>query len=85
MVSGWMRVRGRRRWRSVDHGFVLSDHADWPHLIETIAATGAERIGLTHGSAATLARYLAETRGLDTFVVPTRYTGEGEAPGEGDG
>ena len=76
MVSGWMRVRGRRRWRSIDHGFALSDHADWPNLIRTIRETGATRVGLTHGSASTLARYLRETYALDTFVLPTRYTGE---------
>lgn len=79
MVSGWVRVRGRRRWKSTDHGFVLSDHADWPNLIDAIKETGAGRVGLTHGSASTMARYLAEHEGLDTFVVPTRYTGEGDA------
>lgn len=78
MVSGWMRVRGRRRWQSLDHGFVLSDHADWPGLLATIRETGATRVGLTHGSASTMARYLAEHRSLDAFVVPTRYTGEGD-------
>ncbi len=79
MVSGWMRVRGRRRWQSTDHGFVLSDHADWPGLIDAIKETGATRVGLTHGSASVMARYLAEHEGLDSFVVPTRYTGEGDA------
>lgn len=85
MASGWMRVRGRRRWQSTDHGFVLSDHADWPNLIAAIKATGASRVGLTHGSASVMARYLAEHEQLDTFVVPTRYTGESESEnGEGD-
>jgi putative mRNA 3-end processing factor len=76
MVSGWMRVRGRRRWQSVDHGFVLSDHADWQGLLDTIDATGAARVGLTHGSASVMARYLNEQTSLDAFVIPTRYTGE---------
>lgn len=75
MVSGWMRVRGRRRWRPVDRGFVLSDHADWPGLLDTVRESGAERVGVTHGSSRQLARYLAE-QGLDSFVVPTRYEGE---------
>ena len=70
LVSGWMRVRGRRRWRSVDRGFVLSDHADWPGLLAAIESTGAERVGLTHGSAATMARYLAETRAFRGRVAP---------------
>jgi putative mRNA 3-end processing factor len=62
MVSGWMRVRGRRRWKGVDRGFVLSDHADWPGLLTTIAATGARRVLTTHGYADVLARYLREQR-----------------------
>ena len=74
-VSGWMRVRGARRWRSVDRGFVLSDHADWPGLLETIERTGASRVGVTHGYSRPLARWLAG-RGLDTFVVDTRFEGE---------
>lgn len=75
-VSGWMQVRGRRRWQSVDRGFVLSDHADWPGLLETIRSSGARRIGVTHGSTAVLARYLREIEGLEAFEVPTRFIGE---------
>ena len=76
-ASGWMRVRGRRRWQSFDRGFVISDHADWPGLLGTIEATGASRIGVTHGFTAPLARYLQEN-GRESFVLPTRYTGEQE-------
>jgi pimeloyl-ACP methyl ester carboxylesterase len=47
-----MRVRGVRRQRAYDRGFVLSDHADWPALLATIAETGAPRILTTHGHAA---------------------------------
>ncbi len=77
MASGWMRVRGRRRFRSVDRGFVLSDHADWDGLLRTIKASGATRVGVTHGSTAPLARYLSE-QGLDAHVVPTRFTAEAD-------
>ena len=75
-ASGWMRIRGNRRWRSYDRGFVLSDHADWPGLIDTIRATGAERIGVTHGYAQQFAKYLAEELKLDTFALSTQYVGE---------
>jgi putative mRNA 3-end processing factor len=34
--SGWMRVRGARRRRGYDRGFVLSDHAGWPALLQTM-------------------------------------------------
>jgi len=59
-ASGWMRIRGNRRRRSLDRGFVLSDHSDWDGLIGTIEATGAECIGLTHGYAAEMSRWLRE-------------------------
>jgi len=75
-VSGWMAVRGRRRWRAADRGFVVSDHADWPGLLETVEASGAARIGVTHGYAEPLAHYLRE-QGRDAFALPTRYSGEG--------
>ena len=46
-ASGWMAVRGARRRRNLDRGFVLSDHADWPGLLEVIKGTEAEQIKLT--------------------------------------
>lgn len=81
-ASGWMRIRGARRRRAVDRGFVLSDHADWPGLLAAIDATGATRVLVTHGHAAPLTQYLRE-RGLDASVLATRFVGEGEeAPDE---
>lgn len=59
-ASGWMLVRGVRKRRAVDKGFVFSDHADWPGLLAAIKATGAEQVLVTHGAAETLARYLTE-------------------------
>jgi putative mRNA 3-end processing factor len=79
-VSGWMRVRGARRRRNVDRGFVLSDHCDWPALMDTIRATGAQRVGVTHGFAEQVSRWLTE-QGLQSFVIESRYEGEsGETP-----
>lgn len=75
-ASGWMQIRGARRRRAVDRGFVLSDHADWDGLLNTIRATGAHRIGVTHGYTGTLVRYLNE-QGYEAFVMPTRFEGEG--------
>ncbi len=71
-ASGWMRIRGNRRRRSLDRGFVLSDHGDWDALVQTIAETGAEKIGVTHGYAAELARWLQE-RGHAAEVIPTAF------------
>lgn len=79
MVSGWMALRGRRRWRGTDTGFVLSDHADWPGLIDTIRATGAKRVLATHGYASQLARFVREELRIDAGVLPTRYGDAEEA------
>lgn len=75
-ASGLMRVRGVRRQRAFDRGFALSDHADWHALLDSIAATGASHVLVTHGWSEALARYLAETRGLETGIVRTAYEGE---------
>jgi putative mRNA 3-end processing factor len=74
-ASGWMRIRGVRRRRAVDRGFVLSDHADWPGLLAAIGATGAERVWVTHGYSAVLARWLTE-HGLDARPITTPFEGE---------
>ena len=68
-ASGWMRIRGNRRRRSVDRGFILSDHSDWDGLIQTITDTGARRILLSHGYAPELARWLSE-QGYDAEAIP---------------
>jgi putative mRNA 3-end processing factor len=75
-ASGWMQIRGTRRRRAVDRGFVVSDHADWPGLLATIEATGAEEVRVTHGYSSVLVRHLREA-GLDAKVLATRYVGEG--------
>ena len=56
-----MRIRGTRRRRSLDRGFVLSDHADWPELLRAIDATGAETVWVTHGYRGPLVRWLRST------------------------
>lgn len=71
-ASGWMLLRGTRRRRGVDRGFVMSDHADWPGLQNAIGATGAERIFVTHGSIPAMVRWLTEN-GLDARGFATEY------------
>lgn len=71
-ASGWMQVRGARRRRSADRGFVLSDHADWKGLLSTIEATGADTIWATHGYAGPLARWLRE-QGRNAEAIDTRF------------
>lgn len=75
VASGWMTVRGVRRRRGVEAGFVVSDHADFPGLLSAIEASGASRVLVTHGFSDVLSRYLCE-RGLHARPLATRFTGE---------
>ncbi len=81
LASGFMQVRGNRRRRGLDRGFPLSDHADWPKLLEAIEATGAERVLATHGTVGPLTRYLRE-KGFDAQALLTPYGEEEEAAEE---
>jgi putative mRNA 3-end processing factor len=85
-ASGWMRIRGTRRRRSIDRGFVLSDHADWPGLQTAIAESGAECVLVTHGYRGPLVRWLEEqgkqARALETQFEGERDEGASTSPGE---
>ncbi len=76
-ASGWMQLRGIRRRRAGDRGFVISDHADWPGLLQAIRDTGAENIYVTHGYTDIFARHLAEN-GWSAQVVPTEFGDDSE-------
>jgi putative mRNA 3-end processing factor len=78
-ASGWMLVRGARRRQSLDRGFPLSDHVDWPSLLATIEATGAGEVWVTHGYTGPLVRWLQEL-GIDARAVQTRFEGERDEP-----
>ncbi|MEQ8907700.1 MAG: ligase-associated DNA damage response exonuclease [Vicingaceae bacterium] len=75
MASGWMNLRGPRRRRSVDRGFILSDHADWNGLNQAIKATECERVIVTHGYTSIFSQYLQE-QGYDAAIESTEFEGE---------
>jgi putative mRNA 3-end processing factor len=75
IASGWMLLRGARRRRGADRGFVLSDHADWNDLNTTVRETGAERVYVTHGYSEIYAQWLNE-QGIEAHEVKTQYEGE---------
>lgn len=74
-ASGWMMVRGARRQRAVDRGFVLSDHADWPELNTAIRATEAETVYVTHGFSEEVVRWLNDT-GMHAVPLKTKFVGD---------
>lgn len=78
VCSGWMQVRGNARRRNADAGFALSDHADWDGLLQTVKATGAERVFVTHGFQSAFSRYLNEENIVLAAEVRTQYGNEDE-------
>ena len=74
-ASGWMAVRGARRQRAVDRGFVLSDHADWPELMTAIAGAEAETVYVTHGFSPEVVRWLNEN-GQHAVELKTKFVGD---------
>jgi len=77
-ASGWMAVRGARRRRGYERGFVLSDHADWSGLIRTIEETGAQQVYVTHGQNDVLSRYLQEVHAIEAHPLETLFEGEAD-------
>lgn len=74
-ASGWMMVRGARRAKAVDRGFVLSDHADWTELQTAIRSAEAETVYVTHGFVPELVRWLDEN-GQHAVPLKTNYGDE---------
>ena len=77
-ASGWMMVRGARRQRAVDRGFVLSDHADWPELMQAISSAEAETVYVTHGFSEEVVRWLNEN-GQHAVTLKTQFVGDAAA------
>lgn len=77
ICSGWMQVRGNVRRKNADAGFALSDHADWPGLLDAIKLTGAEKVFVTHGFQSAFSKYLNES-GIPSAEVKTAFGEEEE-------
>ncbi len=77
MASGWMAVRGARRRRAMDRGFVISDHVDWTTLLAAIQQCDPETVWVTHGYTAAVARYLNE-KGRHAVAIDSRSRREAD-------
>lgn len=77
-ASGWMRLRGNRRRKGYDRGFVVSDHADWNGLVQTVKETGCKKVLFTHGSTDSIVRYMNEL-GIQAFDLKLPYEVEAES------
>jgi putative mRNA 3-end processing factor len=67
-ASGWMMVRARARQRHVELPLVVSDHADWDELTETITELGPDELWITHGSEDALLRW-SELNGIAAHAL----------------
>jgi putative mRNA 3-end processing factor len=76
-ASGWMRLRGNRRRKGYERGFVISDHADWPSLLRTVKETGCRKVYFTHGNTDAIVNYL-KTQGMEARDLKLPYEVEGE-------
>ena len=59
MGSGWMRIRQRARQRNVELPLIVSDHADWDELTDTIRELGPKEVWVTHGREDALVHWCA--------------------------
>ncbi|WP_240790933.1 ligase-associated DNA damage response exonuclease [Roseomonas sp. AR75] len=59
-ASGWMRVRQRAKAKGVELPLIVSDHADWPELLDTAEAVQAPEVWVTHGREDALCHALAQ-------------------------
>jgi putative mRNA 3-end processing factor len=67
-ASGWMQVRQRAKARGVELALVISDHADWGGLCDTIHETGAPEVWVTHGAEEALCHWAAG-QGIDARAL----------------
>lgn len=81
VASGWMSVKQRARQSGVELPLVISDHADWNELRETITETKAETAWVTHGREDALV-YWCQQQGLAAEPLNIRAFDDGEEAGE---
>jgi putative mRNA 3-end processing factor len=77
-ASGWMRVRARARQRGAELPLVVSDHADWPELIQTIRDVGAGEIWVTHGREDALLHQISQMGLKGRALALVGFEDEGE-------
>ena len=80
MASGWMGVRARARQRGAELPLIISDHADWSELTQTLKDVGAPKVWVTHGREEALVAY-ARSIGIEAEAlhVGGREEEEGES------
>ena len=68
MASGWMQIRARARQRQAELPLIISDHCDWPELLQTLEEVNAPEVWVTHGREDALI-YQAEKMGFNARAL----------------
>ena len=68
MASGWMQIRARAKQKRSELPLVISDHADWPQLLETIEQVNPSQLWVTHGREEALV-HAAKQVGIDAMAL----------------
>lgn len=68
MLTGWALQSGARYRYQVDEIFPLSDHADYPELLETVETVKPRRVYLVHGYTQAFAADL-RARGIEAWTL----------------
>lgn len=74
-ASGWMRVLQRAKQKGIELPLIISDHADWPELLQTVQDVGADTVWVTHGQEDALV-YHCRSIGLDSDALSIAGLGE---------
>lgn len=82
ITSGWANLRQNRRRKNIDKGFILSDHADWKQLKETIKNTNAQRVYITNGFSSSLSRWL-QSESIFVEEIKTEFKSESDEINDG--
>jgi putative mRNA 3-end processing factor len=49
LASGWMQIRARAKQRNAELPLIISDHCDWPELLQTLTEVNPSEVWVTHG------------------------------------
>jgi putative mRNA 3-end processing factor len=84
-ASGWMRIRARARQRGAELPLIISDHADWEELTQTVNELRPQELWVTHGQEDALVHY-AGTLGIKARALRiVGYDDEDDSAGEDQG
>ncbi|PKI02888.1 ligase-associated DNA damage response exonuclease [Glaciecola sp. 33A] len=81
MASGWMQIRARSKQRKAELPLIISDHCDWPELLQTLKQVNPQEVWVTHGREAALV-HQAQLMGYQAKALSLIGRSDGDDDGE---